>query len=294
VSQLVAIHFWDAGANSAFGEKSYFDVEAFASDTPAATIVSWLTEREAAKARGVVRIDWAWGTSVPKSAGDRATYSQRVLTIAQAVESAGLATRHYVLGNETNLPQEGGASPQEVADAYVAVYQAIGQASWSRKPKLLPSPPSTGVEYVEYLKSTLTAIQAQGVTPDAIALHSYEDPANGSGNDFFWQLNQQATVVKDVGLSGRPIFVTETNLNMGIGGDDKGATFVNNLYPRLDAWNQGQEGNPDPGALKTVCAAWFVWHDDGNWAAYSIPSHPATLAAFKNAALAGHASGVAQ
>jgi len=67
---------------------------------------------------------------------------------------------------------------------------------------------------------------------------------------------------------------------------------VANAYSRLDAWNQGGEGNPLPSLLRVAAGCWFVWHDDGNWAHVALNgSHAQTRAAFLAAFAHGYASG---
>jgi hypothetical protein len=271
------------------GTGLYYDVEAFASETPPETIVAWLSEREPTGARAIVRIDFAWGMSVGKNDADRALYGTRLVAIAKAIANAGLVSHHYVIGNETNLPGEGGATPEEAAAAFVAARGAIdGAGPWAIEPVLMPSPPSTAAEYGggdgSYLKAELSAIKAQGITPAAIALHAYENAdGGGSANLFVGTLNVEATAVDEVGLGGIPLFVTEFNMGMdGPTGDADGAKFIANALSRVDAWNHGGEGNSHPGKLAVVSICHFVWHDDGNWGPMAIKKYPTALEAFKS------------
>ena len=295
--QLVGIHFWDGDASSVMGATPYYDVEAFESAVSPSTVVDWVTQREGAGARVIVRIDYAWGNSIPKSQGERDTYGQRMLSIAQAVRDAGLQSHHYIVGNESNLPQEGGASPSEVGQAYAAARAAIdGGGPWPNRPMLLSTPPSTAAQYGggdgSYLHDLLVEIRNR-TTLDAIAIHAYENAdSGGSANLFIATVQYQAQAILNAGVAGVPIFVTEMNVDINQMGDGTAATFLSNAYARLHAWNQGQEGNPSPGTLSIAAGCWFVWHNDGNWThlALNESSHPQTRAAFQAAAAAGYPS----
>ena len=297
-NQLVGIHFWDDAAGTELaGPKPYYDVEAFESAVDPNTVVAWLQQREAAGARGIIRIDYQWGYSVPKNDADRQTYNGRLVAIAKAVAGAGLKTHHYVLGNESNLPGEGAASVTEVGEAYGAAHAALAAAGpWSIAPVLLTTPPSTAAQYGggdgSYLTGVLNESKARAPI-DGIAVHAYENhDGGGSANLFMATVLYQAQAIQATGLSGLPIFVTEMNIDLNLAGDAVGATFVNNAYSRLDAWNQGGEGNPNAAGLKVAAGCWFVWHDDGNWGHLALQgSHLQTKEAFKAAFAKGYSSG---
>jgi hypothetical protein len=295
-NQLVGIHFWDDAAGTDLaGPKPYYDVEAFESAVDPNTVVTWMTQREGAGARGIIRIDYQWGYSVPKTDGDRQTYATRLVAIAKAVAGAGLKTHHYIVGNESNLPGEGGASVAEVGQAYGVVHDALSAAApWTIQPVLLSTPPSTAAQYGGGDGSYLTGVLNESkshANVDGIAIHAYENAdSGGSANLFMATVLYQAQAIQSAGLTSKPIFITEMNVDLNQAGDAAGATFVANAYSRLDSWNQGGEGNPLPASLRVEAGCWFVWHDDGNWGHLALNgSHAQTKAAFLAAFAHGYA-----
>jgi hypothetical protein len=288
--RLLGIHFWDGDAPKVLGTGLYYDVEAFESQVDPNTVVAWLKEREASGARGIIRVDYKWGYSVPKNGGEQAEYNGRLVAIAKAIAAAGLKTHHLIVGNETNLPQEGGASPQQAGQAFASAKLAIDGAGPFPYPMIvMPSAPSTAAEFGggdgSYLRDELKAAVQAGVKPQAIAIHAYENPdSSGSADLYMATVNFQAKAILDAGLAGVPLFLTEYNMAMlDSSWHPKGAAFVANSAKRLDAWNKGGEGNPSPGKLFVVSSCYFIWPNDPSWPMHSLQKHPPLRDAFQAA-----------
>ncbi|MDW8248625.1 MAG: glycosyl hydrolase, partial [Myxococcales bacterium] len=285
--RLLGIHFWDGDVPKVLGTGLYYDVEAFDSQVPPDTVVAWLKEREASGARGIIRVDYKWGYSVPKNDGEQAEYNGRLVAIAKAIAAAGLKTHHFIVGNETNLPEEGGATPQQAGQAFASAKLAIDTAGPYPYPMIvMPSAPSTAAQFGggdgSYLRDELMAAVQAGVKPQAIAIHAYENPdSNGSADLFMATVNYQAKAILDAGLAGVPLFITEYNMAMlDSSWHAKGAAFISNSAKRLDAWNKGGEGNPSPGKLFVVSTCYFIWPDDPLWPLHSLQKHPPLRDAF--------------
>lgn len=265
--------------------------------------------------RVITRINYDWGQTVP--APDTLPANAWADAVAQSVQTLRNGSRIFQLGNEANLLDEGnGWTDRRVTPTgYASIYQAVATRLRTVPPgplggdRLLVAPPSPGpaidnirwMDGNQWLGQTLDAIADKSLV-GGIALHGY----GGSAIDFRRTIAEQMAVIRQRGLTGVPVYITEfgrpSNANAADPAAEEAAAadFLRGAYAAIDRWNRV------PGNHNLVAATWFVYDHDtyagDGWRDWSIEywrshghplGHPGDLfTAFREVASHGYRAGI--
>lgn len=243
----------------------------------------------------IFRVQPYWGRNVPHSS-DPYTLSQ----YAEDCKSAANTLKDYChiwqIGNEMNLRSENHhwdgsgyntqwePTPEEYAQTYVACRDKIHEVTPNTSPAeqivlMGPVGPGTAdpiyrfMDGNEFLWRQIEAITDKSKI-DGFALHGYAEPGGTNyGLDGFWDtIREQLMIIDQLGLSDRPVFITEWNKHMpDMANAEIAAKFLHRAYTWMHEWNTGSGGEwPGLSNHNVVAATWFVYPKDRGWDDYAL------------------------
>ncbi len=245
----------------------------------------------------IFRVQPYWSRNVPHSS-DPYTLANYAADAQAAANTLKDYCHIWAIGNEVNLDGENmrynsstgnydtswQPTPQQYADAYVAVRDAIHNVTPNTTPArqiCLMQPVSPGniisgtrfMDGNEFLWRQIDAV-ADKSKIDGFALHSYAEPggANYGVDGFFEALREQIMIIDQFGLGDRPIYITEWNKHMPNSTEAQiGAKFLHRALTALNDWNTGSggewAGQPNHNIVGTT---WFVYPKDFGWDEYAL------------------------
>ena len=243
----------------------------------------------------VFRIQPYWARNVPHP-DDPYSLADFANDARAAADTLKDYVRFWQVGNEVNLTIEnnrwGGSeynviwtpSPEQYAETYEAVRNAMHDITPNLavpEQVVLMQPVGPGLdrgEPIRYMDGVeFLWRQIEGVSdPDLIdgfALHGYAQPGgtNFGADGYMKSIQEQLMVIDQLGLSDRPVLITEFNKHMPNSHEAQiGARFVQRAYQRMHEWNTST-GTVWPGQPNNniVSAIWFVY-PRGGWDDYSL------------------------
>lgn len=266
---------------------------------------------DAATSQGISiiqRLDMDGSHSFPTQAGDVAGYAGAFASFVADCP----AIHVWIVGNEPNFTV--GASDPDCSTAaygaaYVAVRQAVHAVAGHADDVVLVAPNSPySPGCVHSLRTIIQAIQGQGVTPDGFALHAYtrapnaaalnagyvtdgstqndttidECPGGATWNDT-WHSHfriylDYIAVIEAAGLSGSPVFITESGnaCDPNPGNDcypDANVGYFQALYADAAAYNV-TASTP----IRAITPYRWTGFDDGTGRDFEIGARPQLLA----------------
>lgn len=168
------------------------------------------------------------------------------------------AVRYIHIGNEPNDPAFYPAGAAEYRTRLARAIRIIrdhdrGRGFKACAPDLAIEGPDPG----NFLRACIQTLRENNVMFDVLALHGYIG-TTGSASELMFKLGRYSSLMRDLGLSAIPIWLTETGVNMlrDTANNPNDITqlcnFVRNGWARLGF------------SVKLDKVFWFVWSEDDN------------------------------
>ncbi|OGR02892.1 MAG: hypothetical protein A2284_01190 [Deltaproteobacteria bacterium RIFOXYA12_FULL_61_11] len=256
----------------------------------------------------IMRLDFAGDSAVPRSSAEVAGYAGGFAAFVAACDNLAV----FIVGNEPNVgagKSDPDCTSPLYAETYAAVHRAVHALPGGDHVVLLVAPNSPySPGCLHSLRSIVAGIQAAGITPDGFALHAYTRSSRGDEVDSALPASSQTQrdttidecpggavwedtwhgqfriykdyirVLEEAGLSGRPVYVTESGNACDVSAgnrcypnDDRG--YFQALYAEADQHNR-------QAATKIRAITPYRWtgFDDGTGRDFEIGSKPGLLA----------------
>ncbi|MBN1583152.1 MAG: N-acetylmuramoyl-L-alanine amidase, partial [Anaerolineae bacterium] len=230
----------------------------------------------------IVRIDHDYftGGTIPRSESYD-DFAQRVRNFVQESDGAHI----WVLGNEPNSvqnhPDKQPITPDLYAECYKKVWDQIHNLPGHADDQLVVAPiapwnnstayrSNENGDWVQYFVDVLNEIQKQGVTVDAIALHTYthgadpglitsEEKMERPFQDRRYQFRAYRDFLEAIppDLHAVPVYITETE--QGDPWLDANTGWVQDAYEEIDVWNN------TPGNQQIHALVLYRWANYDQW-----------------------------
>lgn len=235
----------------------------------------------------IIRVQPVWGKAFPLPED---TNPSMAAFLDQVTHTATLyqdICHIWHLGNEMNLDFEWGGRhllPEDYIEGAVQFADRIHAVASSLGPQIvLVGPAGPGDEVgdpkwmgcTEYLSRMCDAINDRGYRDrfDGFAMHAYGfhwyTDVNSILYDFEerpgWGYQYQTGILDNKGFQNYPVYITEWNRYTGVpnGAEEyASAQFLHRAFLGIHNWNQ--VGHP------ITAACWYIYHDWGGWAEYSL------------------------